>query len=252
MADSIAFLRGLHRSITRRDSNPAGSSDFRFRPTHQRQLIRIEFGDRRSPILVPVFNGEDLRKIVRIDEHIAPVRRGCAFLDSRFAFADDGIVGFGSATPTRPARTAVPLHSPTGAVSRPRANLTRYHGLFAPSSPFRQHIVPAAGKPRRKTRTTQDHLPMDESTQIHDTSAITESPTAPVSRAQRLKRVLNIDITGARSPLPALRRSTPRHRRRYQSRSHPQDPRSPTKRSPPAILHHQLENTRCPSHPRRK
>jgi hypothetical protein len=84
-------------------------------------------------------------------------------------------------------------------VPRPRANLSRYHGVFAPSSPFRPHIVPAADKPHRpksKTdNTTLDHPPTDQSAQIHHTTAITESPTDPLSWAQRLKRVFNIDIT---------------------------------------------------------
>ncbi len=78
-------------------------------------------------------------------------------------------------------------------VPRPRAHLTRYHGVFAPSSPLRPHIVPAADKPRRpKTRTAQDHQPTDKN---HHATAMTESPTAPLSWAQRLKRVFNIDIT---------------------------------------------------------
>ena len=77
-------------------------------------------------------------------------------------------------------------------VPRPRANLTRYHGVFAPSSPFGQHIVPAADKPRRsKTRTTQDHQPTDKNAQSHHATAMAESPTAPLSRAQRLKRDFN-------------------------------------------------------------
>jgi len=33
-------------------------------------------------------------------------------------------------------------------VPRPRANLTRYHGVFAPNSPFRKAIVPSS--PGRK------------------------------------------------------------------------------------------------------
>ncbi len=85
-------------------------------------------------------------------------------------------------------------------VPRPRANLTRYHGVFAPSSPLRQHIVPAAYKTRRpkkkqKTTTTQDHQQTDKSTRNHHPAVSSEPPTAPLSWAQRLKRVFNIDIT---------------------------------------------------------
>ncbi len=45
---------------------------------------------------------------------------------------------------------------------------------------------------------------------------MTEPPPAPLSWAQRLKLVFNIDITRVRSPLPALRWATPRHRKRHQ------------------------------------
>ena len=83
-------------------------------------------------------------------------------------------------------------------VPRPRVNLTRYHGVFAPSSPFRPHIVPGAVKPpRHKSQadnTTPDQPPTDINTPIHNTPE-SESLTAPLSWAQRLKRVFNIDIT---------------------------------------------------------
>lgn len=81
-------------------------------------------------------------------------------------------------------------------VPRPRANLTRYHGVFAPCSPFRPHIVPAAVKPRRRKSksgdTSPDQPPADQNSHIHST---TESPSSPLSWAQRLKRVFDIDIT---------------------------------------------------------
>jgi len=38
-------------------------------------------------------------------------------------------------------------------VPRPRANLTRYHGVFAPSSSFRRLIVPTS-RPRRRKPTS--------------------------------------------------------------------------------------------------
>ncbi len=37
-------------------------------------------------------------------------------------------------------------------VSRPKANLTRYHGVFAPNSPFRKAVVPGSANPARKKR----------------------------------------------------------------------------------------------------
>jgi len=83
---------------------------------------------------------------------------------------------------------------------RPRVTLTRYHGVFAPNSPFRQLIVPASNtSPRRKTRTSPDDQPTEKHTPNRHPAEMTEPPTAPLSWAQRLNRVFNIDIT--RCPL---------------------------------------------------
>jgi hypothetical protein len=57
-------------------------------------------------------------------------------------------------------------------VPRPRLNLTRFHGVFAPNFKHRQRIVP-----RRPQRTID-----------------TDKPRAPMSWMQRLKRVFAIDI----------------------------------------------------------
>ena len=95
----------------------------------------------------------------------------------------------------RLARAATPRQSHGDAESR-------YHGVFAPASALRQHIVPAAHKPRRRrTKTTQHHQQADKSDRNHHTAECAEPPTAPLSWAQRLKRVFNIDIT--RCPLCA-------------------------------------------------
>jgi hypothetical protein len=56
-------------------------------------------------------------------------------------------------------------------VPRPRLNLTRCHGVFAPNFKHRKRIVP-----RRSRRIDADH------------------PPAPMSWMQRLKRVFTIDI----------------------------------------------------------
>jgi ribosomal protein S27E len=56
-------------------------------------------------------------------------------------------------------------------VPRPRLNLTRFHGVFAPNFKHRKHIVPQ--RPR--------HVDAD-------------TPSAPMSWMQRLKRVFAIDI----------------------------------------------------------
>jgi len=57
-------------------------------------------------------------------------------------------------------------------VPRPRLNLTRFHGIFAPNSKHRHKIVP------RRVRAGVD----------------SDKPVAPMSWAQRLKRVFAIDI----------------------------------------------------------
>ena len=57
-------------------------------------------------------------------------------------------------------------------VPRPRLNLTRFHGLFAPNCKLREHIVPR-------------HQP---------TAKAPDKPLAPMTWMQRLKRVFSIDI----------------------------------------------------------
>jgi len=67
----------------------------------------------------------------------------------------------------------------TALVPRPRANLTRYHGVFAPHFSHRAAIVPQHNK---RTRTDSD------------------APTAaPLTWMQRLYRVFAIDPNAARS-----------------------------------------------------
>lgn len=69
-------------------------------------------------------------------------------------------------------------------VPRPRVNLTRYHGVFAPNSKHRALVTPAKrGKGKRLKKSDQ---PND--------SSIAAERRATMSWAQRLKRVFNIDI----------------------------------------------------------
>ena len=58
-------------------------------------------------------------------------------------------------------------------VPRPRAHLTRYHGVFAPNFRHRNHIVP--------------HI-------AHQGAPKPPSPTPPMNWMQRLKRVFHLDI----------------------------------------------------------
>ena len=74
-------------------------------------------------------------------------------------------------------------------VPRPRANLTRYHGVFAPNSPFRKAVVPGSANPAHKKRKKPAASTPAE-------PAIDQVlPSAPLTWAQRLKRVFDIDIS---------------------------------------------------------
>lgn len=70
----------------------------------------------------------------------------------------------------------------TALVPKPRVNLTRYHGVFAPNSKYRALVTPARRGKGRKPQTpkTQDRTPAER--------------RASITWAQRLKRVFNIDI----------------------------------------------------------
>ncbi len=64
-------------------------------------------------------------------------------------------------------------------VPRPRVNLTRYHGVFAPHSQYRALVTPAM-RGREKSESVDNQTPAER--------------RASMSWAQRLKRVFNIDI----------------------------------------------------------
>jgi hypothetical protein len=70
-------------------------------------------------------------------------------------------------------------------VPKPRVNLTRFHGVFAPNSKLRALVIPAKRGEGKKTK-------------------VTDEPQTPVERrasmtwAQRLKRVFNIDVETCR------------------------------------------------------
>ena len=69
---------------------------------------------------------------------------------------------------------------------KPRVNLTRFHGVFAPNSKHRAWVTPAKrGKGRQKVADEQD-----EKTPAQRHMSMTW--------AQRLKRVFNIDVETAK------------------------------------------------------
>ena len=68
-------------------------------------------------------------------------------------------------------------------VPKPRVNLARYHGVFAPHSKYGVQVTPAKRRQGRKIKPldeTQDQTPAER--------------RASMTWAKRLKRVFNIDI----------------------------------------------------------
>ena len=74
---------------------------------------------------------------------------------------------------TRLAAPEVPLAQRARSVPRPRAHLTRYHGVFAPNFIHRHHIVP---------------------NRAHQAAREPHAPPPPMNWMQGLKRVFHIDI----------------------------------------------------------
>ena len=74
-------------------------------------------------------------------------------------------------------------------IPRPRHHLVRYHGIFAPNARIRKLIVPTKGK---KTKTSKKS---DKGEYKAETVAkVDDALIAPLSWAQRLKRVFNFEI----------------------------------------------------------
>ena len=111
-----------------------------------------------------------------------------AVSEKRLSLTTQGKVRYELKTPYRDGTTHV-IFEPTDFIARlaalvpkPRVNLTRYHGVFAPNSSHRARVTPAK---RGKGQTKAPDEPQDQ------------TPTerrAAMTWAQRLKRVFNIDI----------------------------------------------------------
>jgi hypothetical protein len=109
--------------------------------------------------------------------------------EQRLSLTRNGMVRYELKTPYRDGTTHV-VFEPLDFISKlaalvpkPRVNLTRYHGVFAPNSKYRAQITPSKrGKGRKKVASNdaQDQPP--------------EKDRASMRWAQRLKRVFNIDV----------------------------------------------------------
>jgi hypothetical protein len=73
-------------------------------------------------------------------------------------------------------------------IPRPRHNLTRYHGALAPNAKIRKHITPAKSKRKPKPKR------LDHKADNLGDNTVSSPLTAPLSWAERLKRVFDVDI----------------------------------------------------------
>ena len=126
------------------------------------------------------------KKLERICRYVARP----AVSEQRLALTRDGRVRYELKTHYRDGTTHV-IFEPldfmarlAALVPKPRVNLTRFHGVFAPNSKYRMTITSA----RRGKGTRQQHSPeVDDRTPMERHASMTW--------ARRLKRVFKIDIT---------------------------------------------------------
>ena len=123
------------------------------------------------------------QKLERLCRYIARP----AIAEQRLSLTTQGRVRYKLKTPYRDGTTHVVLDPLdfmarlAALVPKPRVNLTRYHGVFAPNSPLRGEVTP--GKRGRRVGVQSC---AESKTEIERRSAM--------SWAQRLRRVFNIDI----------------------------------------------------------
>jgi len=127
------------------------------------------------------------RKLERLCRYITRP----AVSEQRLSLTAQGKVRYQLKTPYRDGTTHV-IFEPLDFISRlaalvpkPRVNLTRYHGVFAPNSQHRALVTPA-----RRGRGNKATVAASEATPV--------ASHAAMSWAQRLKRVFDIDIETCR------------------------------------------------------
>jgi len=132
----------------------------------------------------------------RLERLCRYVTRPAICLD-RLTERTDGQIQYELKNPFRDGTTHI-LFSPLDFISRlaalvprPRYHLVRYHGVLAPNSKLRQRIVP-----KRRQRAPERHAAKrDHGEPMPAENRFEGQPLAPLTWAQRLKRVFNIDIT---------------------------------------------------------
>ena len=170
-------------------------------PQQGRKVYRLQTlpdigSDNLSKTVVGEVSGFSLHAGVatRVNER-AKLERLCRYITrppvstKRLSMTRNGRVRYELKTPWRNGTTHV-IFEPLDFISRlvslvpkPRVNLTRFHGVFAPNSKYRARVTPAKRGKGRKTGVANDNA---EQTPAERHAAMTW--------AQRLKRVFDIDI----------------------------------------------------------
>jgi hypothetical protein len=132
----------------------------------------------------------------RLERLCRYVTRPAICLD-RLTVRVDGKIQYELKNPFRNGTTHI-LFSPVDFLSklallvpRPRQNLVRYHGVFAPNAKIRKQIVPKNNKRLKKVEDKGG----DIKHKVAEEAASRNELVAPLTWAQRLKRVFNLDIT---------------------------------------------------------
>ena len=125
---------------------------------------------------------DERKKLERLCRYIARP----AVSEKRLSLLSNGKVCYELKTPYRDGTTHV-IFEPMDFIARlvtlvpkPRVNLTRFHGVFAPNSAHRAQVTPAKRGKARTADATDGPAPVER--------------RAAMTWAQRLKRVFNIDI----------------------------------------------------------
>jgi len=128
---------------------------------------------------------DERKKLERLCRYISRP----AVSEKRLSLTPNGTLRYQLKTPYRDGTTHV-IFEPLDFIARlaalvpkPRVNLTRFHGVFAPNSKHRALVTPAK---RGKGNKRLTHAEAEASTPVERHAAMTW--------AQRLKRVFNIDI----------------------------------------------------------
>ena len=108
-------------------------------------------------------------------------------------------------------------------VPRPCTHLTRYHGVLAPNSPFRRAVVPTPGPTKRRSSHPKTSSRCPGSIQPSDIDERNDQPLAPLSWAERLKRVFDTMGPPPDNCVSLLRRQAANHSRCHRPRYHSKD-----------------------------